>query len=87
MVHCIIQGVTGFNFFNLIFFLLSILGGVVVFLCRSDNFDIRYCFFEISENLNWNLRILRIDIACEFFPLIKFSSINGLIPWSSVFVT
>ena len=58
-----------------------------MFLCRSDNFDVRYCFFEISENFELEYKDLRINIACEFFPLIKFSSISGLIPWSSVFVT
>ena len=45
---------------------------------------------RLVKILNWNLRILRNNIACEFFLLIKFSSINSinsLIPWSSVFVT
>ena len=69
------------------FFSVEYTWRVLVFLCRSDNFDVRYCFFEISETFELEFKDLRINIACEFFPLIKFSSINGLIPWSSVFVT
>ena len=32
------------------FFFVEYTWRVAVFLCRSDNFDNRYCFYKISEN-------------------------------------
>ena len=42
-----------YTFFYFLFFFLFFVEytwRVVVFLCHSDNFDIRYCFYKISEN-------------------------------------
>ena len=73
-----------------IFFLLSILGEWLCFCVALTILTFVIVSIKLVRILNWNLRILRNNIACEFFLLIKFSSINSinsLIPWSSVFVT
>ena len=79
-----------FFVFFFFFFLLSILGEWLYFCVALTILTFVIVSIKLVKILNWNLRILRNNIACEFFLLIKFSSINiinSLIPWSSVFVT
>ena len=68
-------------------FLLSILGEWLCFCVALTILTFVIVSIKLEKILNWNLRIFRNNIACEFFLLKIFSSINSLIPWSSVFMT
>ena len=47
-----------FEFWALFFF-VEYTWRVAVFLCRSDNFDIRYCFYKISDNFELEFKDLK----------------------------